>query len=102
MSATNIPSAYRIANIDPNDALILAHNANPRRITFSERTAVRRHPRHLQCIGDRRGIIDLLLHRRTEHRFGRDGLVAAHKVAFDRAAWGCHCRIYRIETLMSY
>ena len=37
-SATNIPSACRIANIDPNDAMILPHDANPNRLTFSERT----------------------------------------------------------------
>ena len=34
----NIPSAYWIANIDQNDAMILPHDANPRRMTFSERT----------------------------------------------------------------
>jgi len=37
-SATNIPSECRIANIDPNDAMILPHNANPDRIEFSEST----------------------------------------------------------------
>jgi hypothetical protein len=39
MSATSIPSACRIANIDPNDAMILPHDANPDRMTFSERTS---------------------------------------------------------------
>jgi hypothetical protein len=38
MSATNIPSAWTIANIDPNDAMILPYDANPDRMTFSERT----------------------------------------------------------------
>jgi hypothetical protein len=38
ISATNMPSACRIANIDPNDAMILPRDANPRRIRFSERT----------------------------------------------------------------
>jgi hypothetical protein len=37
MSATNIPSACRIANIDPNDAMILP-DANPSRMEFSEGT----------------------------------------------------------------
>jgi len=36
--ATNIPSACRIASIDPDDAMILPHEANPGRIKFSERT----------------------------------------------------------------
>jgi Acyl-CoA dehydrogenase, N-terminal domain len=40
ISATNMPSACRIANIDPNDAMILPHDANRRRIIFSERTGV--------------------------------------------------------------
>jgi hypothetical protein len=35
----NIPSACKIANIDQNDAMILPHDANLRRMTFSERTA---------------------------------------------------------------
>jgi CBS-domain-containing membrane protein len=39
MSATNIPSPCRITNIDPNDVMILPHDANPCRIVFSERTA---------------------------------------------------------------
>jgi hypothetical protein len=39
MSAINIPSACRIANINPNDAMILPHDANPARVTFSERTS---------------------------------------------------------------
>ena len=34
----NIPSVYRIANIDQNDAMILPHDANLRRMTFSEAT----------------------------------------------------------------
>src|SRR5262245_30714519 len=37
MSATNIPSPCRIKNIDPNDVMILPHDANPCRIAFSER-----------------------------------------------------------------
>ena len=28
MSATNIPSPYRIINIDPNDVMILSYDAN--------------------------------------------------------------------------
>src|ERR1035437_10581610 len=38
-SATNIPSACRIANIAFNDAMILSYDANPSRIEFSERTS---------------------------------------------------------------
>ena len=38
MSATNSPSACRIANIALNDAMILPHHANPRRMDFSETT----------------------------------------------------------------
>jgi hypothetical protein len=38
IKTVNIPSACRIANIDPNDALILPHDANLRRMTFSKRT----------------------------------------------------------------
>ena len=38
-SAMNIPSKWRIANIGPNHAMILAPEANPARIEFSERTA---------------------------------------------------------------
>ena len=34
----NFPSTCRIASIIPNDAMILPHNANLRRMTFSERT----------------------------------------------------------------
>jgi hypothetical protein len=37
-SATNIPSAHRIANIALNDAMILPYDANPGRMEFSERT----------------------------------------------------------------
>src|SRR5450759_2119002 len=37
-SATNIPSACRIANITLNDAMFLPYYANPGRIEFSERT----------------------------------------------------------------
>jgi len=37
ISATNMPSACSIANIDPNDAMILPHDANLPRMTFSER-----------------------------------------------------------------
>ncbi len=32
MSATNIPGSFRFTNIDPNDVMILPHEANPRRI----------------------------------------------------------------------
>ena len=39
MSATNILSTRRIANIDPNDAMILPYDTNPSRMEFSERTA---------------------------------------------------------------
>jgi hypothetical protein len=42
MSATNITSKCRIASIELDDAMILAHVANPRWIKFSEGTAVRR------------------------------------------------------------
>jgi hypothetical protein len=38
--ATNIPSECRIASIDPDDAMILPHDANPGRIEFSETTAL--------------------------------------------------------------
>src|SRR5215208_2685935 len=38
MSATNSPSACGIANIALNDAMILPHHANPRRMDFSETT----------------------------------------------------------------
>src|SRR5438552_1489096 len=38
----NIPSAYRIANIALNDAMILPYNANPGRMEFSERTGPNR------------------------------------------------------------
>jgi hypothetical protein len=37
MSATNIPSAYRIANINPNDAMFLPYDATA---SISERTAL--------------------------------------------------------------
>jgi hypothetical protein len=37
-SATNIPSACRIANIAINDAMILPYDANLARMKFSERT----------------------------------------------------------------
>ena len=40
MSATNIPSPCRITIIDPNDVMILPHNANLHRIAFSERTGL--------------------------------------------------------------
>jgi hypothetical protein len=33
---TNIPSARRIANIDPNDVMILSHDTNFCRMKFSE------------------------------------------------------------------
>jgi hypothetical protein len=39
-SATNIPSACRIANIALDDAMILRHDATPGRMEFSERTVV--------------------------------------------------------------
>jgi hypothetical protein len=38
MSATNITSKCRIASIAPDDAMILPHDANLRRMKFSERT----------------------------------------------------------------
>jgi hypothetical protein len=38
MSATNIPSACRIANIASNDAMILSYDANLGRMEFSEGT----------------------------------------------------------------
>jgi hypothetical protein len=41
-SATNIPSACRIANITVNDATILPYHANLGRMEFSERTGQRR------------------------------------------------------------
>jgi hypothetical protein len=37
MSAGNIPSACRIANIALNDAMILPYDATPSRMEFSER-----------------------------------------------------------------
>jgi hypothetical protein len=40
MSTMNIPSAYRIANIDLNDAMILLYDANLSRMEFLERTVV--------------------------------------------------------------
>jgi hypothetical protein len=40
-SATNIPSACRIANIAFNDAMILSYDANLGRMEFSERTGHR-------------------------------------------------------------
>jgi|SRR5450759_4298780 hypothetical protein len=43
MSATNIPSACRIANIALNDEMILPYNANPGRMEFSERTPLGAH-----------------------------------------------------------
>jgi hypothetical protein len=36
MSATNILSTRRIANIDPNDAMILPYDTTPSRMEFSE------------------------------------------------------------------
>ena len=36
----NIPSAYRIANIALNDAVILPYDANPGRMEFSEWTTI--------------------------------------------------------------
>jgi hypothetical protein len=42
MSATSIPSACRIVNIDSNDAMILPYDANPSRMEFSQKTS--RHP----------------------------------------------------------
>ena len=41
-SATNIPSACRIANIAFNDAMILSYDANLGRMEFSERTGPRK------------------------------------------------------------
>jgi len=38
MSATNITSKCRIASIAPDDVMILRHDANLRRMEFSERT----------------------------------------------------------------
>jgi hypothetical protein len=38
MSATNITSKCKIASIAPDDAMILPHDANLRRMKFSERT----------------------------------------------------------------
>jgi hypothetical protein len=49
-SATNMPSAYRIANIAPNNAMILPYDANPGRMEFSVRTGPRR---QLQGLGIR-------------------------------------------------
>ena len=40
MSATNIPSACKIANIAQNDAMILPYHANLDRMIFSERTGI--------------------------------------------------------------
>jgi hypothetical protein len=40
MSAPNITSKCRIASIAPDDAMILPHDANPRRMKFSERTGL--------------------------------------------------------------
>jgi hypothetical protein len=40
-SATNIPSACRIANIALNDAMILSYDANLGRMEFSEGTGVK-------------------------------------------------------------
>ena len=40
MSTTNITSACKIANIGPDDAMILSYDANPDRMEFSERTTV--------------------------------------------------------------
>jgi hypothetical protein len=37
-STTNIPNAYRIANLAFNYAMILPYDANPGRIELSERT----------------------------------------------------------------
>ena len=39
MSARNIPSACRIANIALNDAMILPYDATPSRMEFSQRTS---------------------------------------------------------------
>ena len=39
MSASNIPSACRIANIALNDAMILPYDATPSRMEFLERTS---------------------------------------------------------------
>jgi hypothetical protein len=39
-SATKIPSECKIASIDPDDAMILPHDANPGRIEFSETTGL--------------------------------------------------------------
>ena len=35
-----MPSAYRIANIAPNNAMILPYDTNPGRMEFSERTTL--------------------------------------------------------------
>jgi hypothetical protein len=40
MSATKSPSVASIANVNVNDAMILPHDANPRRIRFSERRGI--------------------------------------------------------------
>jgi hypothetical protein len=40
MSATNGCSEASIANVDVNDAMSLHHDANPRRIGFSERRGI--------------------------------------------------------------
>src|SRR5260370_14147786 len=40
MSATNMTSECRIASIAPDDAMILPHDANLRRMKFSERTGI--------------------------------------------------------------
>ena len=48
-SATNIPSGCKIANIEPNDAMILPHDANPDRTgkdtgKMSDNPPPRNHP----------------------------------------------------------
>jgi len=62
-SATNIPSACRIANIALNDAMILSYDANLGRMEFSERTVVDWNT--FTCarqfgLGSQRTIIDIL------------------------------------------
>jgi hypothetical protein len=58
MSATNITSKCRIARIELDDAMILAHVANPRWIKFSEGTRFSEKPARwiLQHLEKREGV----------------------------------------------
>src|SRR5450830_179240 len=71
MSTTNIPSACRIANIDPNDAMILPHAANPGRMKFSERTSQRALSPRAPGVSDTGDCLRRTSTRRTDSSVGK-------------------------------